>query len=100
MALWQEQMLFVKPMQTKVIFDFNKDSNISGWKVADDVLMGGVSSGTFILGPDGYGLFEGEVSLAKNGGFFGLIPKWIFQNYSDICSISFRTIFSSISGDN
>lgn len=57
------------PMQSKVIFDFNKDSDISGWQITDDVVMGGASSGSFRLSPDGHGVFEGYVSLENNGGF-------------------------------
>ncbi|PWD99763.1 CIA30 family protein [Marinilabilia rubra] len=56
-------------MQSKVIFDFNKESDVSGWQITDDVVMGGVSSGTFYLSPDGFGVFEGNVSLENNGGF-------------------------------
>lgn len=62
-------LLVLMPMQSKVIFDFNKDSDISGWQITDDVVMGGVSSGSFRLGPEGYGVFEGYVSLENNGGF-------------------------------
>ena len=57
------------PMQSKVIFDFSKDSDIGRWQVTDDVVMGGVSSGSFKLSPEGYGVFEGHVSLENNGGF-------------------------------
>ena len=56
-------------MQSKVIFDFSKDADISGWQVTDDVVMGGESSGTFKLSPEGYGVFEGYISLENNGGF-------------------------------
>jgi hypothetical protein len=31
--------------------------------------MGGMSSSTFKLDPDGQGVFEGTVSLENNGGF-------------------------------
>lgn len=31
--------------------------------------MGGKSSGSFRLSPDGFGLFEGQISLENNGGF-------------------------------
>jgi hypothetical protein len=36
-------------------------------KVVDDAVMGGMSSGTFKLDPDGQGVFEGTVSLENNG---------------------------------
>ena len=56
-------------MNTYIIFDFNKNSNIEGWRIVDDVVMGGRSSGSFKLSPEGSGLFEGQISLENNGGF-------------------------------
>jgi len=56
-------------MNTHIIFDFNKNSNIEGWRIVDDVVMGGRSSGSFKLSPEGSGLFEGQISLENNGGF-------------------------------
>ena len=54
------------------IFDFSKQSNISSWKVVDDVVMGGVSSGNFEINEEGNGLYTGEISLENNGGFSSL----------------------------
>jgi hypothetical protein len=62
-------IILITAMNKQLIFDFNKDSNIQGWRVVDDVVMGGLSSGRFTLSPDGFGLFEGEISLENNGGF-------------------------------
>lgn len=62
-------MFMLMPVQSKVIFDFNRDSDIGEWQVIDDVVMGGVSFGSFSLSPEGYGVFEGHVSLENNGGF-------------------------------
>jgi hypothetical protein len=56
-------------MNTHIVFDFNKNSNIEGWRIVDDVVMGGRSSGSFKLSPKGFGLFEGQISLENNGGF-------------------------------
>lgn len=56
-------------MGAQVIFDFKSDSNISSWKVVDDVVMGGRSSGNFYLDDEGHGVFQGDVSLENNGGF-------------------------------
>lgn len=53
----------------QLIFDFNKNADIQAWKIVDDAVMGGMSSGTFKLSPDGHGLFEGTISLDNNGGF-------------------------------
>jgi len=63
-------LLFILgPMPENTIFDFNKNSNISSWRVVDDVVMGGRSSGNFELSPSGHGVFSGIVSLENNGGF-------------------------------
>lgn len=59
-------------MQTSIIFEFSKKSDISNWKIVDDVVMGGRSSGTFDLNEEGNGVFEGRVSLENNGGFSSL----------------------------
>ena len=55
-----------------ILFDFNPKSDISGWKVVDDVVMGGRSNGSFELNNNGYGVFSGSVSLENNGGFSSL----------------------------
>jgi NADH dehydrogenase [ubiquinone] 1 alpha subcomplex assembly factor 1 len=53
----------------QVIFDFDKSADIQNWRIVDDAVMGGMSSSTFKLSPDGHGVFEGTVSLENNGGF-------------------------------
>lgn len=53
----------------EIIFDFNRDSNIQDWRIVDDIVMGGKSASSFTLSPDGFGLFEGQISLENNGGF-------------------------------
>mgnify|MGYP001300270260 CR=1 FL=1 len=49
--------------------NFTNSSDVSGWMVVDDIVMGGRSSGLFRLDKDGHGVFTGEVSLENNGGF-------------------------------
>lgn len=56
-------------MNTQLLFDFDKNSSTKGWQVVDDGVMGGKSAGRFELSSEGYGLFEGRVSLENNGGF-------------------------------
>jgi NADH dehydrogenase [ubiquinone] 1 alpha subcomplex assembly factor 1 len=56
-------------MNTQIIFNFSKNSNIQNWIIVDDVVMGGKSSGRFTLSPEGFGLFEGQISLENSGGF-------------------------------
>lgn len=70
------------------IFDFNSNSNVSDWKIVDDVVMGGRSNGSFGLNNSNRGVFEGTVSLENNGGFsmvqYRFDTKEVNQ-YSKIC---------------
>lgn len=52
-----------------VLFDFNENANIRNWRIVDDVVMGGRSSGSFELSPEGHAIFSGDISLENNGGF-------------------------------
>lgn len=56
-------------INSQLIFNFNHNTNISDWKIVDDVVMGGRSNGTFKIDSDGNGVFSGDVSLENNGGF-------------------------------
>lgn len=56
-------------MNTILIYDFNKNASPNDWKIVDDVVMGGQSSGQFSMDTDGHGVFEGTISLENNGGF-------------------------------
>ena len=60
-----------------VIFDFNLKSDIQNWKIVNDTVMGGISKSKFYLNLNGEGTFEGEVSLANNGGFCAV--KYVFE---------------------
>lgn len=62
-------MTLIISMNSHMIFDFNKNSDIQSWIIVDDIVMGGRSSGNFSLSPDGFGVFEGHISLDNNGGF-------------------------------
>lgn len=56
-------------LQNPVIFNFKQNANINSWRVVDDTVMGGRSSGTFQLNKDGHGEFKGFVTTKNNGGF-------------------------------
>jgi hypothetical protein len=74
-------------MSTHTIFDFNKESDIQNWIIVDDGVMGGRSSGTFKLNADGHGVFEGNISLANNGGFSSVryrFEKTLVKEYTKI----------------
>ena len=65
-------------IMSQEIFNFTSSSDVSGWMVVDDIVMGGRSSGFFRLDKDGYGMFTGEVSLENNGGFSSV--RYDFDN--------------------
>lgn len=70
------------------LFDFNKDCNLSDWRVVDDGVMGGLSQGNISLNEDGNAVYKGEVSLKNNGGFSSLRCRFEEKNvskYSKFC---------------
>jgi hypothetical protein len=56
-------------MNTQLIFNFEEGSDLKNWNIVDDVVMGGHSSGSMALNPEGHGIFSGDISLENNGGF-------------------------------
>jgi NADH dehydrogenase [ubiquinone] 1 alpha subcomplex assembly factor 1 len=80
-------LLFFSTSSAYVIFDFNKDADVSNWVIVDDIVMGGKSSSAFTLNKSGYGVFEGSVSLENNGGFSSVrhrFQKIMIKNYTKI----------------
>ncbi|BAO76356.1 CIA30 family protein [Winogradskyella sp. PG-2] len=69
-------LLLSYSIESNVIFDFNKSSDIENWIIIDDVVMGGKSSGSFKLNSVGHGVFEGAISLENNGGFSSVRYKF------------------------
>ena len=76
--------------QQKTIYDFKKPSNIGRWVVIDDIVMGGRSKGTFKIHSDGYGVFEGDVSLENNGGFSSIRYRFEKIKVNADSKIAFR----------
>jgi len=72
------------------LFDFNQDTNIHQWKVVDDVVMGGRSSGEIMLTLEGTGIFRGTVSLENNGGFSSVRHSFPSTNVSDYSKFVLR----------
>lgn len=66
-------LLFISAMtlisSTKVLFDFDIESDLSQWQIVNDGVMGGVSRSNLILNDEGNAVFSGQVSLDYNGGF-------------------------------
>lgn len=65
-------MVILASTSSQEIFDFNKKSDLKNWKIVDDGVMGGKSAGSFNLNEEGFGVFQGEISLDNNGGFSSL----------------------------
>lgn len=53
----------------RVLFDFSDPQSTALWHPIDDRVMGGVSRSRLRNDPTGHAVFEGEVSLDRNGGF-------------------------------
>ncbi len=81
-------------MQTATIFDFSKNSDTNTWKIVDDEVMGGRSSGTFHVNEEGHGVFKGRVSLENNGGFSSLRYR-----FNKISTKPYSKIMLKVKGD-
>jgi len=70
------------------LFNFDSKSDISNWRIVDDVVMGGRSNWYFKINDSGNGIFLGDVSLENNGGFsmvqYGFDTKKV-SNYTKVC---------------
>jgi hypothetical protein len=53
----------------RVLFDFSDPNSAHLWHAIDDRVMGGLSRSRLRHDPTGHAVFEGEVSLDRNGGF-------------------------------
>jgi NADH dehydrogenase [ubiquinone] 1 alpha subcomplex assembly factor 1 len=51
------------------LFDFTDPSAANAWHAIDDRVMGGISRSTLRHDPAGHAVFEGTISLERNGGF-------------------------------
>ena len=51
-----------------LLADFHDPNEAPRWRPTDDVVMGGQSSSAMLAG-DGVGIFAGELSLERGGGF-------------------------------
>jgi hypothetical protein len=51
------------------MFHFDSAAAVAGWSAIDDRVMGGISSSHLRFDEAGWAVFEGNVSLERNGGF-------------------------------
>lgn len=54
---------------SQLLFDFTTPDAVRPWRAIDDRVMGGISRSRLRHDPAGHAVFEGEVSLERNGGF-------------------------------
>jgi hypothetical protein len=55
--------------ETRVLFDFLDEEQLSDWTTVNDTVMGGVSNSGISLPEKGTAEWKGRVSLENNGGF-------------------------------
>ena len=77
-------------MDMIVIFDFKKESDISSWRIIDDVVMGGRSNGQFFLNDEGNAVFKGKISLENNGGFSSVRYRFTPKDLKGYSKISIK----------
>ena len=87
-------MIMFTSMASHIIFDFNQKSDLKDWAIVNDVVMGGRSSGSFELSPQGYAVFKGSISLDNNGGFSSVRHKFERKSIK-----GFTKIVLTIKGD-
>jgi NADH dehydrogenase [ubiquinone] 1 alpha subcomplex assembly factor 1 len=58
-----------QPDETLLLFDFSDPVIVHAWSPIDDRVMGGISSSALRHDLTGHAVFEGTVSLERNGGF-------------------------------
>lgn len=58
-----------RPDRPLLLFDFGDPEAVSEWTPIDDRVMGGISRSRLRYDAAGHAVFEGVVSLERNGGF-------------------------------
>lgn len=56
-------------MMPRELFRFDSSAAVAGWSAIDDRVMGGISISHLRFDEGGWAVFEGTVSLERNGGF-------------------------------
>ncbi|WP_428418619.1 CIA30 family protein [Methylibium sp.] len=76
----------------KQLFDFADPQTVIAWQAIDDRVMGGVSRSKLRHDPVGHAVFEGTVSLERNGGFASVrsSPDARGQVGAEACLIELR----------
>lgn len=76
------------------LFDFRDPLAVSAWTPIDDRVMGGVSVSTLRHDPTGHAVFEGAVSLERNGGFASVrsSPGQRGMQGAEVCVVEIRGV--------
>ena len=79
-------------MKPKLLFDFSDATSVRDWAAIDDRVMGGESQSRLRHDLQGHAVFEGVVSLERNGGFASVrsIPGHRGQPEAQACQIEVR----------
>lgn len=77
------------PADTTWIVDFSAEPETNEWFVVNDGVMGGISSSE-MRHADGTGTFEGQLSLANNGGFASVRIRLLDVDLSAAKGIALR----------
>lgn len=87
-------LFFISALNTMVIFDFTKNSNLENWQIINDNVMGGMSRSDISINENGNAVFKGSISLENNGGFCS-----VRYNPEEIAVTDFEKAILRIKGD-
>jgi hypothetical protein len=81
-----------RPEAPVLLFDFRDPASVHDWSAIDDRVMGGISRSRLRHDPAGHAVFEGTVSLERNGGFASVrcCPGARGRPGADTCMIEVR----------
>ncbi len=72
------------------LFDFTDPSAANAWHAIDDRVMGGISRSTLRHDTVGHAVFEGTVSVERNGGFASVRSSPGERGCAEACLIELR----------
>jgi hypothetical protein len=81
-----------QPDDTLTLFEFSDPPSVNDWAAIDDRVMGGISRSRLRHDPAGHAVFEGVVSLERNGGFASVrcAPGARGSPGAEVCRIEVR----------
>ena len=82
--------VFISILNPMVLVEFSENSDLSGWSVVNDNVMGGKSRSSLTLDANGKGLFKGTVSLENNGGFCSVRHNFTKTSVKEFEKMAFR----------